>query len=155
MGCTVLSGHIHTCFWSTFVLCEKFNNGLCTHFLQLHGLKSSRNSSRLINCKCKWILTSQQLFLQNLLKNAIESKVLLHLHFDGQQPSEFCRKWLFLTTKPHNYRSKNRPRKKVQYCSAISCTAVSVSERQSIHWVQLTPSSVITSSPATMRKFPS
>ena len=34
--------------WLTIAWTEKFNNGLCTHFLQLHGLKSSRNSSRLI-----------------------------------------------------------------------------------------------------------
>ena len=33
--------------WLTIVWTEKFNNGLCTHFLGLHGLKSSRNSSRL------------------------------------------------------------------------------------------------------------
>ena len=33
--------------WSTIAWSEKFNNGLCTHFLRLRGLKSSRNSSRL------------------------------------------------------------------------------------------------------------
>ena len=39
--------------WSTIVRIEKFNNGLCTHFLQLHGLKSSLNSSCLKNCRCE------------------------------------------------------------------------------------------------------
>ena len=39
--------------WSTIAWNEKFNNGLCIHFLQLHGLKSSRNSSRLKNRRCE------------------------------------------------------------------------------------------------------
>ena len=39
--------------WSTIVWTEKFNNGLCTHFLWLHGLKSSRNSSCLKNRRCE------------------------------------------------------------------------------------------------------
>ena len=54
--------------WSTIAWTEKFNNGLCTHFLQLRGLKSSimgyvpiflqlrglkssHNSSSLKNCR--------------------------------------------------------------------------------------------------------
>ena len=50
--------------WSTIAWTEKFNNGLCTHFLRLHGLKSSRNSSRLKNRRCElslkghWRLTA-------------------------------------------------------------------------------------------------
>ena len=43
--------------WSTIAWTEKFNNGSCTHFLQLHGLKSSRNSSRLKNRRCELSLT--------------------------------------------------------------------------------------------------
>ena len=43
--------------WSTIAWTEKFNNGLCTHFLQLCGLKSSRNSSRLKNRRCELSLT--------------------------------------------------------------------------------------------------
>ena len=39
--------------WSTIAWTEKFNNGLCTHFLRLHGLKSSRNSSHLKNSPIK------------------------------------------------------------------------------------------------------
>ena len=39
--------------WSTIAWTEKFNNGLCTHFLQLRGLKSSRNSSCLKNRRCE------------------------------------------------------------------------------------------------------
>ena len=39
--------------WSTIAWTEKFNNGLCTHFVRLHGLKSSRNSSRLKNRRCE------------------------------------------------------------------------------------------------------
>ena len=38
--------------WSTCVWTERFNNGLCTHFSRFCGLKSSRNSSRLINHRC-------------------------------------------------------------------------------------------------------
>ena len=34
----------------------KFNNGLCTHFSRLCGLKSTRNSSRLINRRCEQTL---------------------------------------------------------------------------------------------------
>ena len=33
--------HAHFAICSTFVSTEKFNNGLCTNFLQFHGLKSS------------------------------------------------------------------------------------------------------------------
>ena len=40
--------------WSTFAWAEKFNNGLCTHFSQLRGLKSSRYSSHLVNRRCEW-----------------------------------------------------------------------------------------------------
>ena len=39
--------------WSTIAWTEKFNNGLCTCFLRLCGLKSSRNSSRLKNRRCE------------------------------------------------------------------------------------------------------
>ena len=38
---------------STIAWTEKFNNGLCTHFLRLHELKRSRNSSRLKNLRCE------------------------------------------------------------------------------------------------------
>ena len=51
------------CICSTFVWTEKFNNGLCTHFSGLHGLKSSGNSSYLINCRCEWTL---KYFLKSL-----------------------------------------------------------------------------------------
>ena len=44
--------------WSTFTWAEKFNDGLCIHFLRLCGLKSSCNSSRLINRSCERTLTS-------------------------------------------------------------------------------------------------
>ena len=40
-----------------FAWTEKFNNGLCTNFLWLCGLKSSHNSSSLINFGCEWTLT--------------------------------------------------------------------------------------------------
>ena len=43
--------------WSTIAWTEKFNNGLCTHFLQLCGLKSSRNSSCLKNHRCELSLS--------------------------------------------------------------------------------------------------
>ena len=46
--------------WSTIAWTEKFNNGLCTHFLQLCGLKSSRNSSRLKNHRCELSLSPVQ-----------------------------------------------------------------------------------------------
>ena len=39
--------------WSTIAWTDKFNNGLCTQFLRLHGLKSSRNSSGLKNRICE------------------------------------------------------------------------------------------------------
>ena len=39
--------------WSTIAWTEKFNNGLCTHFLRLRRLKISRNSSRLKNRRCE------------------------------------------------------------------------------------------------------
>ena len=42
--------------WSIFVWTEKFNDGFCTHFLLLCGLKSSHNNSRLINHWCEWTL---------------------------------------------------------------------------------------------------
>ena len=42
---------------STIGWTEKFNNRLCIDFLQLHGLKSSRNSSRLKKCRCELSLT--------------------------------------------------------------------------------------------------
>ena len=32
MGCTVKSGHIHTCYLVNFAWTENFNNGLCIHF---------------------------------------------------------------------------------------------------------------------------
>ena len=57
MGDTVLYGCIHTCDLVNYCWTEKFNNGLCTHFLQLCGLKSSRNSSRLKNRRCELSLT--------------------------------------------------------------------------------------------------
>ena len=38
--------HIWSTIWSTIALTEKFNNGLCTYFSQLCGLKTSRNSSQ-------------------------------------------------------------------------------------------------------------
>ena len=38
--------------WSTFAWTEKFNNGLCTYFSQLHGLKSSCNISPITNLRC-------------------------------------------------------------------------------------------------------
>ena len=46
--------------WSTIAWTEKFNNGLCTHFLWLRGLKSSRNSSRLKNRRCELSLIADQ-----------------------------------------------------------------------------------------------
>ena len=36
---------------------------LCTHVLRLHGLKSSRNSSRLKNRRCELSLTPGYMFL--------------------------------------------------------------------------------------------
>ena len=54
MGCTVLNGHILPCYLSTVAWTKKFSDGLCTHFLQLRGLNSSRNSSLLINRQCEW-----------------------------------------------------------------------------------------------------
>ena len=47
--------------WSTIAWTEKLNNGLCTHFLQLRGLKSSHNSSRLKNCRCELSLMEKHL----------------------------------------------------------------------------------------------
>ena len=47
--------------WSTITWTEKFNNGLCTHFLRLRGLKSSRNSSRLKNRRCELSLSDRWL----------------------------------------------------------------------------------------------
>ena len=44
--------------WSTIGWTEKFNNGICTHLLLLHRLKSSRNSSCLNNHRCELGLTS-------------------------------------------------------------------------------------------------
>ena len=58
MGCTVLSGYIHFSYLVNFSSwAEKFSNGLCTHFLQLYGLKRSRNRSRLIHLRCEWTLS--------------------------------------------------------------------------------------------------
>ena len=54
---TVLSGHIHTCDWSTFAGHEKFSNGLYTHFSRLYKFESSRNSSRLMNRRYERTLT--------------------------------------------------------------------------------------------------
>ena len=45
--------------WSTIAWTEKFNNGLCTHFLRLRGLKSSHNSSCLKNRRCELSLNTQ------------------------------------------------------------------------------------------------
>ena len=42
--------------WSTSAWIEKFNNGLFTHFSWLHGLKSTCDSSHLINRWCEWTL---------------------------------------------------------------------------------------------------
>ena len=58
MGCIVPSGRIHICYLvNYYFLIEKFKIGLCTHFCRLHGLKSSRNRSHLINdLKCAWTL---------------------------------------------------------------------------------------------------
>ena len=39
--------------WSTIAWTEKFNNGLCIHFLRLRRLKSSCNSSRIKNRRCE------------------------------------------------------------------------------------------------------
>ena len=39
--------------WETFAWTEMFNNGLCAHFSRLSGLKSSRNSSPLLNRRCE------------------------------------------------------------------------------------------------------
>ena len=59
MGDTVLYGCIHTCDFGQLLrgLKSSINNGLCTHFLRLHGLKSSRNNSRLKNRRCELSLT--------------------------------------------------------------------------------------------------
>ena len=48
--------HSHLLFCQLFVWTEKSNNGFCTHFLWLHGIKTSRNSACLINCRCEWTL---------------------------------------------------------------------------------------------------
>ena len=52
-------GAFRPAIWSTIVWTEKFNNGLCTHFLRLHGLKSSCNSSRLKNRRCELSLKAR------------------------------------------------------------------------------------------------
>ena len=44
---------------STIAWTEKLNNGLCTHFLRLRGLKTSRNSSCLNNRRCELSLTQR------------------------------------------------------------------------------------------------
>ena len=46
------------------VLAIWFNKGLCTHFSQLCGLKSSRDSSRLIDCRYEWTLEASPTSLQ-------------------------------------------------------------------------------------------
>ena len=61
MGCTVLGGHIHTCYLVNFLhgLNSSIeSNGLCTHFPGLPGLENShsRSSSSLINLWCEWTL---------------------------------------------------------------------------------------------------
>ena len=43
--------------WSTSAWTEKFDNGLCTHFLPLFGLKSSH----LINFRCEWTVCTHSL----------------------------------------------------------------------------------------------
>ena len=43
--------------WSTIAWTEKFNNGLCTQFLRLRGLKSSCKSSRLKDHRCELSLS--------------------------------------------------------------------------------------------------
>ena len=55
--------------WSTIALTEKFSNGLCTHFLQMHGLKSACNSSRLKNHRCELSLTAYQNFPKEIKTN--------------------------------------------------------------------------------------
>ena len=37
---------------------------LCTHFFQLRELKSLPNSSRLINHRCEWTFTANDLFAE-------------------------------------------------------------------------------------------
>ena len=59
MGCTVLGGHIHTCYLVNFLhgLNSSIeSNGLCTHFSGLLGLENSHSSSRLINLRCELTL---------------------------------------------------------------------------------------------------
>ena len=56
--------------WSTIAWTEKFNNGLCTHFLRLRGLKSSCNSSRLKNRRCELSLKLRS-YLTSAFVNAV------------------------------------------------------------------------------------
>ena len=66
--------------WSTFVWTDKFNNGLCTHFLRFHGLKISPNSSHPINRKCKCTLRKQQkVFTVRLFEFQPSDKLLTNL----------------------------------------------------------------------------
>ena len=81
--CTKLA-HSHFLFGQLFAPTEKFNNGLCTHFARLRGLRSSRNSllrnSRLINLLCEWTLTPNKLlclFVLVLLVTKSSTRVLL------------------------------------------------------------------------------
>ena len=55
--------------WSTIAWTEKFNNWLCTHFLRFHGLKSSRNSSRLKNRRCELSLIEYNNFITKIRRN--------------------------------------------------------------------------------------
>ena len=50
---SVTYGAFTPAIWSTIGWTEKFNNGLCTQFLQLCGMKSSRSSSCLKNRRCE------------------------------------------------------------------------------------------------------
>ena len=68
--------------WPTFAWTGKLNKELCTFFSQLCGLKSSRNSSRLRNCRCEWTLEANP---TSLHVHKPFNKPLLYSNRDGPQ----------------------------------------------------------------------
>ena len=66
MCCTNLRGYIYTCYLDNFVGTRKFNNGLHIHFARLQELKSSHNSSRVINRTCEWAKVQKSLMFGSI-----------------------------------------------------------------------------------------
>ena len=68
LGCTGLNCTVQTCDFLNFLHGLKSSTmGYVIIFLRLCGLKSSRNSSRLLNHMCEWTITERSVTTKNWL----------------------------------------------------------------------------------------